>query len=338
MSILKYIKHLKKVDPVIVIPYRGYANTTMLHALGRVLEDEDIRVTERDSILRNLYNSIKRFESDEISGAKVQVSWPGKNQISISDAEGYIQVDQAHGIAFTAKGEEWLKLDFQLLEGNQVIYETTGSFLKPADEAEFGVISDIDDTILKTGVSSRLKWRLIVNSLMLQSRRRKPLPGASAFYQRLRKGKSGESQNPFFYLSNSPWNLYDYLDDFLEHHNFPKGVVLLRDMAIRLGRKRSFLQGNKYKKAKHILKTYPHLSFVLIGDAAEQDFDIYLHLAEEFPKQIRQIYIYTTHRSPNMERIRAQLSTEIKVPVKLIASSAEGVSHALEKGFVKTQA
>jgi phosphatidate phosphatase APP1 len=36
-----------------------------------------------------------------------------------------------------------------------------------------------------------------------------------------------------FYVSNSPWNLYDLLEDFLDLHGIPRGPLLLRDWSLR---------------------------------------------------------------------------------------------------------
>ena len=40
--------------------------------------------------------------------------------------------------------------------------------LIPSKQAEFGIISDIDDTILHTGLVSTLKWRVIYNTVFIE--------------------------------------------------------------------------------------------------------------------------------------------------------------------------
>lgn len=118
---------------------------------------------------------------------------------------------------------------------------------------------------------------------MKHSHNRMPLEGVQEFYNLLHKGSTGYGTNPVFYLSNSPWNLYDYLHAFLIKFNFPKGTLMLRDMGLKIRRKKSFMEGNKYLKIVHILETYPTIPFILIGNAAEIDTDIYLKIARTYP-------------------------------------------------------
>lgn len=70
-----------------------------------------------------------------------------------------------------------------------------------------------------------------------------PFKGVSAFYQALQKGKEGTANNPIFYVSSSPWNLYDLLLHFCEVHDIPKGPFLLRDLGVSTG---------KFIKTRHI--------------------------------------------------------------------------------------
>ena len=87
----------------------------------------------------------------------------------------------------------------------------------------FGVISDIDDTILH---SSILDWKTAAQLTFLHNARtRKPLQGVSKLYQALQAGVDGKARNPVFYVSSSPWNLYDLLDDFIELNAIPFGPV-----------------------------------------------------------------------------------------------------------------
>ena len=74
-----------------------------------------------------------------------------------------------------------------------------GELLIPEKNAEYGVISDIDDTIMHTGVTSFLKWRLLKNSLLTNAYDRIPLKGAAELYQKFHLGKSGKNKNPMFY-------------------------------------------------------------------------------------------------------------------------------------------
>ncbi|MEL7148361.1 MAG: phosphatase domain-containing protein, partial [Bacteroidota bacterium] len=254
-------------DPVIIMPFGGYANQARLFTCARVLEDEGIRHHEDDHKLKNLWNSFKRFESDEIGGATVVVSWADKHVTLTTDKEGYVILDTAHGLDLTNWNEPTFLITYQLIVKGRTIYQTNTSIHLPSPGASFGVISDVDDTILQTGVTSTLKWRVLVNVLTKHSHQRLPLEGAEVLYEQLHKGRTGNERNPFFYLSNSPWNIFDYLTAFLEKFEFPPGPLLLRDINGDFLKKSGFEKGHKYLSIVHILQMYPSLNFILIGDA-----------------------------------------------------------------------
>ncbi len=102
-----------------------------------------------------------------------------------------------------------------------------GRVLVPPATAKFGVISDLDDTVIVTNVTNRLKMFLTV--ALLNEHTRLPFKGVAAFYQALQNGASGAENNPIFYVSSSPWNLYSPLTEFLRIHNVPLGALFLKD-------------------------------------------------------------------------------------------------------------
>ena len=128
---------------------------------------------------------------------------------------------------------------------------------------KFGIISDIDDTILQSDVTEPMK--LFYNTVFQTPENRKPTPGTQEFYQTLHRGFNND-QNPFFYISNSPWTLYRRLCTFIQHKQFPLGPILLRNLTL------AELQNSMHKKTTitRILEDFPHLPFVLIGDSGRK--------------------------------------------------------------------
>ena len=334
MKIFKYISNLiDSPDPTIIIPFGGYANNHKLHTQARVLEDEGLDSIHSDSVGAEIYRSFKRFETDEKSDMNVKVSWQGQEKILTSDNEGYIYLDCEHGLQLNHKNTLWLPVTYQLLDKNEAVFSITSTVMKPSSSAEFGVISDMDETVLYTGLDSFLKWKVIVNTFFKHSDKRLPIEGVQEFYTKLSGGSNGYVGNPFFYLSNSPWNLYDYLIAFLEKFNFPKGTLLLRDIGIENKKEVSFLEGNKFEKINHILKTYPELPFILIGDSVDLDPDIYIAIAKKFPKRITTIYIRSISNKAKSKRVAQLIETTTHVEVKLINNTYEAHKHALSKGY-----
>lgn len=334
MSIFNFLSNLiDKPDPVIIMPSGGFANDETLTTQARVLEDEGIQHHEDDRKIKNLWNSYKRFESDEIGGATVRVSWVGKSELLITDDEGYIYLTKLHGIDFNSSDQNNIKVTFELLEKEQVIYKTTSSIIKPPKIANFGIISDVDDTIIETGVASTLKWRVVVNVLFRHSDKRLPLDGAEEFYQKLHKGKSGRNSNPFFYLSNSPWNIFEYLTAFMEKFKFPSGPLLLRDINKDFLKKSNFESGHKYTSIVKIMEMYPHLDFILIGDAGEIDTDIYISIAKKYPGRIKSIYIRSVYKNSKVQRVKKLIEANSSLDIVLIYDKSVAMTHAESKGY-----
>ena len=70
-----------------------------------------------------------------------------------------------------------------------------GEILIPSKNASFGIIRDIDDTILHTGLTSVLKWRVLINTLLTSAGKRLPLEGVKEFYHLLHQGKTGHEDH-----------------------------------------------------------------------------------------------------------------------------------------------
>ena len=252
---------------------------------------------------------------------------------SDTNSEGYYLVDeQTNDLTDSINEEGWLNYEiaYDVFKDKLINLENRfpGEMLIPSESSKFGVISDIDDTLLETGVVSKLKWKVLVNSLFKHAENRMAFAGAATIYSKLHQGISGEEANPIFYVSNSPWNLYRYLEYFLKHNNFPKGPILLRDFRTPFDKTKKRKLSHKEHEIKNIIKTYPNKKFVLIGDAGEHDIDIYLDIVKHFPNRIKAIYIRTVNHKKRMLRIQRLIKDYTNVPVLLFKDSEEVLEHA----------
>jgi len=328
-------------DPLQLVTFQSYGTDSHLYVRGRALEDESIDL-EQKGLWGLLVNSWKRFESDEIKHTAVNLKLPnGKILKSLTDSHGYFKFDEmVTGLRTMTNSEGWLKFE---LSYNDVKIKRTiqnnnrfpGELLIPSSRAEFGVISDVDDTILHTGVVSTLKWRVLFNTIFTSAGKRLPLEGAARFYHLLHRGKSGDNANPVFYVSHSPWNLYRYLAFFLKTNNFPKGPILLRSFKTIFTKKSKQGKPQKQKEILDILKTYPKSKFILIGDSGEYDADIYIEIAKTYPNQIIAIYLRSVKHKKKMKRIEGLFENYTQVPVLLVHSSKSAKEHARSHGFIK---
>jgi len=333
-GISRLAENFDSKDPLIIIPYRGYANSKRIYFKGRVLEDENIFKGKTDSQVQNIINSFKRLETDEIPNANVRITCAKQSFECQTDEEGYFVLDKKWKAPKKKIINNWLDVKIELLYPRKINNKNItaiGEIYLPSKNADYGIITDIDDTILQTHVTSLFKLRMMYATLFKNAHQRLPMEGMVKLFKKFVKGGNGKRQNPIFYLSHSPWNIYDLLEEFLTIQKFPKGPLLLRDYGISAS---SDFSHHKTISIGHILKTYPKLPFILLGDSADEDADFYIEVAKKFPKQIKAIYIRQTRDTKNARRIKKLIQKNTDVPAILIHSSDEIHDHGLEHGIL----
>jgi phosphatidate phosphatase APP1 len=302
------------------MPYLGYGTRERLVVCGRVLEDEGFTpATDADGRWRNVVRFWKRLESDEVPLARLRARFFGRESEGITDREGYFR------LFIAPRGRlgpgVWQEVELEL-QGEEAV-RATARVLVPSRRARFGVISDIDDTIVASHVGNKV--RMILTAVLSNARTRKPFPGVAAFYRALHAG-----MNPFFYISKSPWNLYAPLLEYLEIQELPLGPLLLRDFGLRPEKE------HKRKAIEDILATYPKLKFILIGDSGEEDPEIYSAVVHRHPDRIRAVYI----RSVNQKRISqieklAQEVSKTGCQLVLAKEAEQAAAHAAAEGLIQ---
>ncbi len=172
--------------------------------------------------------------------------------------------------------------------------------------ARLGIISDLDDTILVSGVLK--KPLLLRNSLAVPPEKRVPVPGMAELYHRLLRRETAPVVAPVFYVSASPRQLTDNLRGFLRHHGFPRGVLHLKEIseASEDSLFASDQQAYKTRVLETIFLACPRVRFALFGDDGEHDPEIYAALQKKFPDQIEGVWIRRVDPDPERARHPAQ--------------------------------
>jgi len=335
-------RHLGATSPIQILPYHGHGTADRLYLRGRVLEDEGISdAQDDDTFWDNLVAAYKRFESDEIPDARVRIRFHEAERETVTDEEGYFTCE-IQPTAPLASTQLWHDIHLELVDHPRDHVEpvnAVGRVLVPRPDSDFGVISDVDDTVMKTHATDLLKMARL--TFLHNARTRLPFAGVSAFYQALQAGPDGQSQNPIFYVSKSPWNLYDLLVDFFEIHNIPPGPLFLRDFGWNVGNKRDELAGSQHRghkltQIRQILTTHDNLPFVLIGDSGEHDAEIYHQVVQEFPNRIAAIYIRAVTPSKQNDHIHGLIEdlANANVDMLLVANTADAAEHAIAQQLI----
>ena len=335
---LGYKWRFDRWDELQVIVYRGYGTAERLRVRGRVLDDKGAVLGKGPaSTWQNITNTFRRIETDEIPGARVRLRFRDQELELETDGDGFFEAD-VQPTQPLPDDQAWHEVEVELISpdpGDEGPVRATGEVIVPQADAEFGIISDLDDTLVRTGATSPL--RHVRTTLLNSPRTRVPFPGVAAFYRALQRGPDGKGVNPIFYVSSSPWNFYGLFAGFMEAHDVPPGPIFLKDFGFT---KKKFLksghQEHKLSRIRQLLETYPDLPFVLIGDSGQQDPETYRQIAEEMPERIRAVYVRDV-TPPERDREVRELAEAVEAegtPFMLAQDTAEAAEHAHEHSLI----
>jgi phosphatidate phosphatase APP1 len=328
--------------PVEIHPYRGHGTGRVLYLRGRVLERPGLSASSPTlGAWRNLRDMRRRFMSAEVPGARVLARFEGLEQEVVADREGYFQVvlEPAEPIP---PGRLWLPVELELLwprGGPSVPFPAGGAravgMVIVPQGADLAVVSDLDDTVIRTSVTHL--WAMARTVLLGNAHTRLPFEGVAAFYRALRAGPDGRGANPVFYVSAGPWNLHDLIEEFLDLNGIPAGPLFMRDWGWHLLRGSG---GHKLEQIRGLMTLYPDLGFVLIGDSGEHDPEIYRRVALDHPGRVRAVYIRDVSPGARRAAVRAVLEEleGLGVPALLTADSVVAARHARALGLVAPEA
>jgi phosphatidate phosphatase APP1 len=328
---------------LLIMPYLGHGTPHDLYLKGRVLRDKGITpATDNDTVWTNLVNMYKRFESDEIPHAVIRAQFGNIQQEVIADEEGYFDVHlQPENLP--KSDDIWYDVDLELIDYpgkdhnpvEPVTVQAKGRVIVPPPEAQFGVISDIDDTVMRTDVLNI--FSMASNTFLQNSRTRLPFEGVAAFYNALRRGTVEHAFNPIYYVSSSPWNLYDLIVDFFVVRGIPLGPLFLVDRGI--DREKLIVPSHHEHKVAAIqtlLDTHPDLPFILIGDSTQKDPEIYHEIVQTNPGRIRSVYIRDVTGNRRDKQVREIITqvTDLGTDMVFVEDTLGASLHATEKGYI----
>lgn len=323
-----------------IVPYFGYGNHERFLLKGRVMVRRDLPPPGKaDTGWRNFRSMMRRYMTDEIPGARVALEQDGQSCEAIADDEGYFDLDCAMSTS-VAPAVRWHEIPLHLrspLGRHQAGFQTTARILLPPARAQFGVISDIDDTVIHTGATNFFRMARVV--MLGNAYTRLAFKGVAAFYQALQLGCPGDRQNPIFYVTSSPWNIFDVICEVFRVHQIPLGPIFMKDYGFDETKFIKSSHGShKLARIRELLNFYPELSFILIGDSGQHDPEIYRQIVHEFPRRIRAIYIRDITDKPERREAVEALGKEVrKSGTELVLSrdTMGAARHAAESGYIE---
>ena len=340
ISLMKKIKQkiffLFRVNhhPVIKV-YNSYGNSKKIIVLGQVLRISAFdRKTYRKNWIVNLFSVLRLFIVVPFSNAKISIHWQGEVYWTETEKDGFFRFEMFPENASLPGWQSVLvkleekKYHLQNIQQNGAIYIPFPS--------QYGFISDIDDTLLISH-SVRLTKRLY-ELLTKNAHTRKVFDGVVNHYQLLAANDQiNKNSNPFFYVSGSEWNLYDFIVEFFRKNDLPKGVFLLNQLKRISGFWKSGQSElmTKFMRIVRVIEDFPHLLFVLLGDDSQKDPEIYLSVVKHFPKKIFAVYIRClgSSRSSKVEQMIYEMESD-NVLCCYFKNSAEAIIHSKKIGLI----
>jgi len=310
--------------------YHGFGHTHDLVVFGHVFKRKPSpRNKYTENVFHNIIQLLKLFFVKPLPNVPVQLTWQGQIFKSKTEKDGFFRFSWKSANHIPAG---WHSLIVECLNTNgDVIGSDDGKIFVP-HITQFAFISDIDDTIIvshSATIGRRLRELFIRNP-----KTRTVFKDVQKHYSLLARAHTVEGElNPFFYVSSSEWNLYDYLHDIFTHNRLPEGAFLLNQVKrwFELWKTGKTKHQGKLLRILRILEIFPNQKFILFGDNSQSDPAIYSMLAEQLPGRIFAVYIRDV--SEKNEPATRQLLSAIEkhgVHCLLFKESGEAVIHSRE--------
>jgi phosphatidate phosphatase APP1 len=321
--------------PYTIRVYHGYGHQHNLVVYGHVIDYKPMRPSlYTDNLLQNAIHLIRQFFVKPMPNVQVKMRWNEQEFFSITEKDGFFRFEWESNES-TPAGWHQVVVDSIDEEGN-VTATGEGKIFVP-HATQYGIISDIDDTVLvshsaKTGKKLRVMFTK-------NPRSRKAFDNVVRFYQLLSLAKTTpDILNPFFYVSSSEWNLYDDLNEFFKHNGLPKGAFLLNSIKkwYQLFKTGTTKHQGKFIRAIRIMEAFPKQKFILLGDNSQQDPEIYKTIANKYQDRIIAVYIRNVEKNKEQNTLNLLDSIENKQIYALqFNHTQEAINHAKSIGLIE---
>jgi phosphatidate phosphatase APP1 len=251
----------------------GYGTVGWVRVLGRVvLRRPGIQPSDRFTSIRGW----RSFLSISVGGAEVTALIGDERTTIHSDRGGVLDA-----VVPSTLASGWAAITLGIAAD-----EVDAAVFVVDDGVSFGIVSDVDDTVMVTSLPRPLlaAW----NTFVVDEHARRPVPGMAVLYTRLRNEHPG---SPVVYLSTGAWNVVPTLARFLGRNVYPRGALLLTDWGPT--HDRWFRSGPEHKTSslERLAREFPTVSWLLIGDDGQHDERIYADFAEAHPQNVTAVAI-----------------------------------------------
>ena len=323
-------------EPVVKV-YHGYGNENKIVVFGHVLKLSPLpRTKYQENFWTNAFALLRSFMIVPKHGAKVVLQWDEKKYEAITSNDGFFRFECVVQNTVQA-GMHSVKIEYiKMKKGVSMVKAVGEGWLVVPAKTQLAFISDIDDTFLISH-SSNLRKRLYV-LFTKNAHTRRPFEGVVNHYQLMAKAQlHGNGGNPFFYVSSSEWNLYDFIKEFCRTNDLPEGVFMLSQLkrfskVLKTGGNK---HATKFMRISRIMEAFPQHRFVLLGDDSQMDPTIYSSIVNYFPGRIKAVYLRHVYEK-NLTNVN-EFIKKIKgsgVDVCHFEHSSDAIEHSKSIGLI----
>lgn len=313
--------------------YHGYGHKHDLLIYGHLFAGKPIsRKRYSANALVNLWQLIRLFLVRPLPAKTVHLRWNNQLLKQRTENDGFIKFEWTSETEVPAGWHE-VTIEHKALDKH---VEATGSLYVP-HITQYGFISDIDDTIMISYSKTIIKR--LAALFTKNPHTRGIFEDVDKHYNMLASSHTTpDAPNPFFYVSSSEWNLYDYLVDVFSHNNLPNGAFLLNQVKrwYQLFATGKTKHGGKLIRIARVLDTFTNQQFILMGDNTQQDPMIYAQIAEKYPDRIFAIYIRNAYHQNEVETkiFLDRLTQATGVHTCLFTHSRDAIEHSRQTGLI----
>lgn len=316
--------------------YHGYGHTHNLVVYGHVFRFKaKAKQVYSGNFFVNIVHLLKLFILKPYPFVKVRLQFYGQNIYGHTEYDGFFRFEwkAEHEVA-----AGWHSVKVSALDKNDLVLAMSEGLVYVPHITQFAFVSDIDDTIM---VSHSATFLRRMRELFIKNpRTRKTFAEAQKHYSLLAgTHTSPEQPNPFFYVSSSEWNLYDYLVEAFRFNRLPEGAFLLNQIKRWKDLVKTGKTGHEGKlmRVMRILDAFPNQRFVFFGDNSQQDPTIYTMIAKKYPQNIEAIYIRNIRKEREAETRILLEAVELLHQVKtcLYTTSEEAIAHSKKIGLIR---
>lgn len=321
-----------------VVVHRGWVSSGIARIHVAVMEAPDLPEISRIPYWEVLTTNLSRHVTLPFPGVEVRIVLAGVTHMTETDRHGFA----AFSIDIQDLDPGWHEVEARVsaLDTADPDFTGRGRILLPPDNARIAIISDIDDTVIRTGLDEGMT--AIRRTLLGEADTRRSVKGMSSFYRGLSRGIPDDNGEPpgrpgVFYVSTGSWAFYEMLVQFLQLRGYPRGPLFLTDWGPtdrylhRSGRE------HKNQAIRRVSDGYPDTSLVLVGDSGQQDPEIYTEFAAENPGRVALILIISAGKgSVENTELWREKSVELRdqgVPFHVIDDALEGARLCRDLGM-----